>query len=382
MIMDVNARINWAPGMELSSKTFTALDGNLHHRRVLSFRIASGGNFGIIPGTAFCADGIFANGNFEIPLLECTAMLPSGEIICVNEPLVTAMPKLSEGQYFLCVSFGEGTVEYERDGVGYVRPEYVSSIHSLDGLEGSDMLPIMKFIVAGGVCSLVPTYVPPCFTMASLPAFTSFRERLDSAFQRIVSHPNMPSGDGKVSLLRSSFELSTLKEDSPVTAFLSVIGKICANLDCFVFPLRKDTEAPQPPVVSNLDIAEGMDAVCKYLEAAEAVLDCTPVVDDSIDYDRMKAEIVAELHTRLVPELTESISSSLRESLNADIDRKLSACLKDYLDGTFRRQLESALRTTLSEELRSSLYDSLYKALYDALFVPVQEETQDFIPNI
>lgn len=380
--MDVNARINWAPGMELSSKTFTALDGNLHHRRVLSFRIASGGNYGIIPGTRFCADGIFAKGNFEIPLLECTAMLPSGEMLCINEPLVTPMPKLSEGEFFLCVAFGEGDVEYERDGIGYIRPEYTSRICSKDELEGSDLFPIMKFVVSSGMCSVIPSYIPPCFSMASLPAFGSFVQSVDGLLQRIISHRNMPEGDSKASLLRCRFELGALKVDSEVTALLSVTGKICGNVDYFVFSLLKDGNRPVVPVVSNLDVADGFDSVCRYLEAALVVLDATPLVDDSIDYDKMKAEIAEDLRGRLVPELTGSITASLREALNADIEAKLAVSLKDYLDGTFRQQLESSLRTTLSEELSKSLYESLYKALYDALFVPVKEETQVFIPNI
>lgn len=380
--MDVNARINWVPGMELSSKTFLALDGNLHHRRVLSFRIAAGGNYGIIPGTAFSADGIFAKGNFEIPLLECTAVLPSGEMICMSEPLVTPMPRLAPGEYFLCVSFGEGDVEYERDGIGYIRPEYVSGVYRMDELEGADVFPVMKFVVSDGTCSVIPTYVPPCFSMASLPVFAEFAGKVDELLLKVIEHVNMPAGDGKASLLRCRFELGLLKEDSVVSALISTVGKICGNIDYFVFPLLKDGKKPSAPKVSNLDVAEGFRDVISYLKAALAVLDATPLVDDSIDYDRMKAEITADLYARVMPELTESLSAKLRETLNGDIREKLSAALKDYLDGTFRREVEASLKTTLSEELRSSLYDSLYKALYDALFVPEQVETQVFIPNI
>lgn len=378
--MDVNARINWIPGLKLSAQVFKELDENLHLRRVLSFRVASGNQYGLLPRMPFCADGMFSSGNFEMPALECTALLPSGEILCVNEPVSIPMPNLGEGVYLLCVGFGEGTVTYERDSVPYIRPEYSACVLPIADVPGKDIMPLAKFVVSGGTCSVDKNYLPPCFSLESFPVFKEYHSRLESLLSALIGHANMPEGDGKATFLRCLSRLKSLKDNAEVEALVSLAGKISGAAEYFIFGSREDS--PQRPEISRVDAGAGLDAVCAYLEAASAVLDKTPIVDNSIDYDKLKSEIKEELYSRMIPELSDSLALKLRETLNEDIDSKLRSALKDYIDGTFRRQIEDSLKVTLSEELGKSLYDSLYKALYDALFVPEPEEEDTFVPNI
>ena len=65
--MDVNARINWMPGMELTSQTFLNMDENLDFRQQMALRAALGGNrMGLLPGAPFCNEGMFVKNKFEV----------------------------------------------------------------------------------------------------------------------------------------------------------------------------------------------------------------------------------------------------------------------------------------------------------------------------
>lgn len=379
--MDVNSRINWAPGMELTSDTFKELDDNLHLRRILSFRVSSGNQYGVLPDTEFHADGVFSKGCFEVERLECTAILPSGEIINVNEPFSVPLKSLQPGEYLLCVGLGEKNVTFEKNNVQYIRPEYISVILGKEDIDGKDLMPVAKFIVKDGVCNVDRDYLPPCFTIKGSARIQEFRQKAETLLRGIIEHANMPEGDGKATLIRCLYRLKALKEGADIEAVISLAEKMSGAADYFI--VRKyEGEKAARPLVERYDIVSGLAAVESYLELAVKVLDETPLEDDSIDYDKLKAEITSELHSKLVPELTESLKATLLETLNGSIEEKLSAALKDYLDGTFRAQLEESLKLTLSEELRTSLYESLYKALYDALYVKEEVVENVYIPNI
>lgn len=367
--------------MELTSDTFKELDDNLHLRRILSFRVSSGNQYGVLPDTEFHADGVFSKGRFEVERLECTALLPSGEIINVNEPFSVPLTSLQPGEYLLCIGLGEKNVTFEKNNVQYVRPEYTSVILNKDEIDGKDLMPVAKFIVKDGVCNIDREYLPPCFTIKGSVRIQEFRQKAEELLRGIIDHANMPDGDGKATLIRCLYRLKALKEGADIEALVSLAEKMSGAAGYFI--VRKyEGDKPERPLVARYDIASGLAGVISYLEFAVKVLDETPLVDDSIDYDKLKAEITSDLYSRIVPELTESLRTTLLETLNGSIEEKLSAALKDYLDGTFRAQLEEALKVTLSEELSASLYESLYKALYDALYVKEEVVENVYVPNI
>ena len=54
--MDIDARINWMPGMELTAQTFKELDRNLDFRQQVAVRAALGGQrLGLLPGAPSAA---------------------------------------------------------------------------------------------------------------------------------------------------------------------------------------------------------------------------------------------------------------------------------------------------------------------------------------
>lgn len=367
--------------MELNADTFMALDENLHYRRVLSFKVASDNRYGILPGTVFQAEGVFTAGKFEVPRLECTALLPSGEILCIDEPFSIPLTTLRPGEYLVCVGFSDKNVTFEKEHVSYIRPEYTSVILDIDDVKGKDVMPVAKFVVKDGICNIDSDYLPPCFTIDSFPKFKEFNKRGDELLSGLIEHANMPDGDGKATFLRCLFRLRSIKSGADVEAVINLAEKAAGAAEYFIIR-NFEGDKPSRPLVHRYDIATGLSAVCSYLQFALGVLDNTPLVDNSIDYDKLKTEITQDLYGRMMPELTEKLLGELRQRLSEDIDTKLAQVLKDYLDGTFRRQLEEALKVSVSEELSSKLYDSLYKALYDALH-PKEEVTEKvFIPNI
>lgn len=379
--MDVNARINWTSGMELDAGTFKALDENLHYRRVLSFKVASANRYGVLPGTVFHAGGVFASGKFEVPRLECTALLPSGEILCINEPFSVPLTTLRPGEYLVCLGLSDKNITFEKENVEYIRPEYTSAILDIDELNGKDVMPIAKFVVKDGVCNIDPGYIPPCFTVDSFAKFKELKQRGEELLASIIGHANMAEGDGKATFLRCLFRLRSITSGGDVEDVINLAEKAAGAAEYFIIG-NYEGDKPIRPLVARYDIAAGLEAVCSYLRFAVSVLEQTPLVDDSVDYDKLKEEITRELYGRMMPELTEKLLGDLRQKLSEDIDAKLAQVLKEYLDGTFRRQLEEALKVSISEELASKLYDSLYKALYDALHPKEEVVEKVYVPNI
>lgn len=367
--------------MELDAGTFKAMDDSLHYRRVLSFKVASANRYGIIPGTEFHADGVFAAGKFEVPRLECTALLPSGEILCIDEPFSIPLTTLRQGEYLVCLGLSDKDVTFEKENVSYIRPMYSSVILDIDDFEGKDMMPVAKFVVKDGICNIDSGYLPPCFTIDSFPKFKEFNQRGEDLLTSMTEHANMADGDGKATFLRCLFRLRSFKPGADVEAVINLAEKVAGAAEYFIIR-NFEGDKPSRPSVRRYDIAAGLEAVCNYLQFAVSVLEQTPLVDDSIDYDKLKAEITQDLYGRMMSELPEKLIEELHRKLSEDIDEKLAQALKDYLDGTFRRQLEEALKQSVSEEVSSKLYDSLYKALFDALHPKEEVVEKVYVPNI
>ena len=98
--MNINARIDWRPGMELSAQTFLDMDANLDFRQQMAIRAALGEQcIGLLPGMDFNCSGSFYTNKFEIEHLQCTALLPSGKIAQADEAVSVIIPMLYGDTY-------------------------------------------------------------------------------------------------------------------------------------------------------------------------------------------------------------------------------------------------------------------------------------------
>ena len=71
-MVDINARINWVPGMELTAETFSGIGEQWDFRHRLAFRAAVGSNrMGLVPGYPFSCNGVFVKNRFEVSGFRC-----------------------------------------------------------------------------------------------------------------------------------------------------------------------------------------------------------------------------------------------------------------------------------------------------------------------
>ena len=123
--MNVNARIDWQTGMEITAQTFTKFDENIVYRQQVASRIMNGNRFGLIPFSKFDCQAGFVKNTLEIERLSCMALLPSGKVLHIDEKVVVPIPMLYGEEYFLACGFGEKSVGFDIETVPFVQPEYV-----------------------------------------------------------------------------------------------------------------------------------------------------------------------------------------------------------------------------------------------------------------
>ena len=90
-MMNVNAKIDWHAGMELTAQTFIELDKSLARNQQITRRISNGNHFGIIPAVPFHCLGAFVKKTLEITPLTFMALMPSGKILHIDENVVVDM---------------------------------------------------------------------------------------------------------------------------------------------------------------------------------------------------------------------------------------------------------------------------------------------------
>lgn len=64
--MNVNAKIDWHAGMELTAQTFIELDKCLERNRQITNTVAYGNHFGILPTSTFSCKGVFVKKHWRL----------------------------------------------------------------------------------------------------------------------------------------------------------------------------------------------------------------------------------------------------------------------------------------------------------------------------
>ena len=176
--MDINARINWMPGMEITAQTFLGMAENWNYKYRLALRAALGNNrMGLLPESVFSCNGIFVKNRFEVDHLQCLALLTSGRIVSADEDVQVTIPMLFGDRYYLTVGFGEDNTEYEKEGVPFIRPHYVYGINTLEEIEANDLFPLLRFSVTDGVFSMDSDFIPPCLLLTADKRFKDYIDR-------------------------------------------------------------------------------------------------------------------------------------------------------------------------------------------------------------
>ena len=380
--MNINSRIDWKAGMEISAQTFIEMDRNLDRRQQAANRLANGIQFGLVPFSEFNNNGGFVRNKLEIENLSCVALLPSGKILHVDEKVVVTIPLVYGNEYYLACGFGDREKEFDVKSVPFVRPEYTYGIYSLNELEGNDLFPVMKFKVNEGVFIIDDSYIPPCLYLSSDKRFQSYIDIFSENIRILAEHPNLESGEGKLAFQRYAFILKNYNLKKPTAHFTNLMEEIANAIEYYI--VLPNSETPNPILqYSEYDIALWLEWLKVYTHSAISILDKVILEDNSIDFDELKAQIKAELHEQLYPELYNKLYKEVKIKLHDEISEELTTRLTDYFNNQLKPELYAVLKRELSEELFTSLYDKLYDSLYNALFVPKDtEEQEEFIPLI
>ncbi len=398
--MDINARINWMPGMELTAQTFLGMADHWNFRQRLAIRAALGSNhMGLLPGQPFNCKGIFVKNRYEIEHLECMALLPSGRIVNADEEVQVTIPMLFGDKYYLTVGFGEELTEFEKEGVPFVRPHYIYQINTEEEVEAGDLFPLGRFKVIDGVFAIDTDFVPPCLLLTEHPCFKEYIDRYVELLAPLAEHPNFDNDEGKRAMLRYMFMLKDYNLMNRMQDFVLLTQEIAQAIDYYIVTPHREqrVKVPKP---SQIDIQLWLQWLDDYLVGAITILDGVVLEDNTIDYDALLAQAKKELYEQLHPELLEKLIMQTKEELHQEI-QQLTDSLTIYIRETLKTELSNQLssdiesRSTLlsdrltesmdlmGKDLAKSLYDKLFSDIYIGVYNVLHEEEEDhFIPMI
>jgi len=400
--MDINARINWMPGMEITAQTFLGLAEHWDFKQRLALRAALGSNrMGLIPGAPFSCKGSFVKNQFEIDGFQCLALLASGRIVNAEEDVTVTIPMLFGDLYYLTVGYGGENTEFEKEGVPFIRPHYVYEIHSRDEIESNDLFPLMRFKVKDGLFSIDNTFIPPCLLLTADDRFKEYLYKYIEKLTALSVHKSMAEGEGKRAILRYIFMLKNYSLQNSMQDFVLLTQEIAQAIDYYVVTPNRDqpVSVPEP---SQIDIQLWLQWLEDYLEGAGVILDGVVLEDNTIDYETLLAQAKAELYSKLHPELIEKLLADMKAELRAEMQQQTET-LTTYINETLKTELFEQLKTemenrtaqfaeqmeqkfdkisaSLSETIYEKLYFELFEHLFNALYVPEPEDDR-YIPQI
>ena len=399
--MDINARINWMPGMELTAETFNEVFEKWDFRQRLAIRAALGCNhMAIVPGTNFSCNGTFVKSRLEVTNLKVMALLPSGRIVNAEEDIQVPIPMLFGDKYYLTIGYGEGNTEFDKQGVPHVRPQYEYALHTLEELETADLFPLQRILANDGVLTIDNDFITPCLLLEDNPCFKKYIDVYTELMNTLATHANMADGEGKRAFLRYVFRLKSFHLQNTMQDFILLTQEMAQAIDYYV--MTPNNQAKEIPVTHNADIQLWLGWLEDYMQGAAVVLDGVVLDNTVIDYEALLAQAKAELYEKLHPELIEKLLADMKAELQEEMRQqteKLTTYINENLKNAILEELKnemddrtgkmSQMLTEKFEEFRKDTYDQLYDKLYfqlfeslfNALYVPEPEELK-FVPQI
>lgn len=370
--------------MELNARTFGALDDNFDLRQMISVRTANGMRVGRLPFSQFHAEGMFVRNTYEIERLQCMALLGSGAMISVDEKMSLPISAMPDGTYYLTVGFSAHITEFEMYDQTYLRPSYICSLKTLEELDSPEnaidsTFPVVRFQVDQGHIAVDKDYIPPCLILSSDERLSAHIQKVISEIKMLTEHPNLEEGDGKRTLLRIIFTLCSFTERSTMEDMMLLLRNLAMVIEYYIIA-PNEKESPKLENWSQYDVEIWLKWFYSYLQHAKKTLDNVVLVDNSIDYDKLKADLREEIYAMVKEDIDTQINQT-RDNIRTELTDQLSALVTQTIE-TQKQQMQDSLHAQLLDELRQPLYDNLYKALYDALYRPPVEEEDNFMPLI
>ena len=379
---NINARIDWKNGMELSAQTFVEMHKCYESSQKITRRIACGAQFGILPMAPVSLLGVFVKKTLEISPLTVTALMPSGDLLHVDEDVVVEIPMLYGKEYYLGCSLTDKMQSYDKERVPMLRPKAEFGIYTLEELANGELLPLMKFKVEEGVFSIEQNYIPPFLLLDSDKKYATLIQSIAEKVEHLATHANLESGEAKRGLIRYAFMLKNYSMKNRVQQLVETLQELVHSVDYYIIqPNTKDEVELKE--CSFYDVASWLQWLEGFLHGALTLLDGVVLEDHTIDFEELKAQIKDELYQKLYPELKEQLYTEVHDTLKREIADTLMESLSEYINGNFKREIYRWLEDDMARQLHEKLYSALYEALYNALYVqPEAEEEDNYMPLI
>ncbi|HBJ76898.1 MAG TPA: hypothetical protein DDY68_03575 [Porphyromonadaceae bacterium] len=380
--MNINSKIDWKGGMQITPQTFIEFDKNIDTRQEVANRVTNAGVFGIVPYSEFQCDAIFVRKNIEVSRLMVMALLPSGKILHIDESVSVPISAIYGDTFYLGAKSGGNKVSFNEKTIPFTKEEILYNVLSLEQIKKEGYVPLMKFYIKEGEYVKEDEYIPPFIQLRDCARFEEYLKSFSESLKNISSHANLESGEAKRTLLCYSFRLQRYNTNNRVKDFIYLMSEITQSLEYYV--VTPNVETPQPlQFPDEYDIAIWLDWFGEYLKGASAILDKVVLEDHTIDIEKMKREIEKDLYDRIYPavyaNVTEEMENELREALVQEITDNITTYVNENLKDKLYKQLFSELNLTLHKRL----YDELYDTLYQIFYVPEKEIVADtFMPLI
>ena len=361
--MDINARINWRPGMELTTQTFLDLDENLDFRQQTAIRAATemivnpeGDYLKELPSHIRSWEDVLQYWPNQVYIGNKTP----DELAAIPQPFYQTPCDVTE--------------RYGHFGQMMPQQEFLLL------MQASDVFPVVRFTVKDGTFSIDNDFIPPCLLLASDKRFEDYRNRYADLLRQIGEHPNLKEGEGKQAMLRYMFRMRSQTLQGQGHEFLKLTQEVAQAVDYFIMRPNTD-QTVNIPVPIQQDPSHWLKWLEDYLTGAVALADGVTLEDDSIDYEALLAQAKRELHEQLHPELYELLMERLKRELREELYNDLSQELRKYMDEVMKPALAQSLSQQLHQQLYEKLYTELFEHLFNALYVTMPEE-KEYLPQI
>lgn len=375
--MDLNSKMRLKPGFQLTAESFNKIIDIFYSLQQTAVSTVLGGKIGLLPGHENSVKGAFVRDMFEIEIKDFVALLPSGKMLHINETAAVKVPLLYGEVYYLTTYVNDDEVDFESEGIPFVRNTYGFSIQTFEEMVETCRFPMFRFVVRDGVFSVDDSFMMPCLSVDDKPRFEDLMNRIEEALSLLSNHPNLQKNDSQT-FLNYVFKLRTFRMNQSMIDVYSSGIELANAIDSFIMRQYAD-EAEEVMEFSPYDPERWFSWLVGYIERAGHVLDGVVIEEEKIDLDAIKQELRAEIYEHIQPELEKMVNERV-DSLSDALQTRIEDVLKDYVSGKIRGELHDALRIELDADIRASLYSDLYQALYSVLFVPKEEKEDDFIP--
>lgn len=396
--MNYNARINWHPGQEITASTLRIMESTHDMRQRVAMQLAMGtGQRGIISGTELSCRPVFVGKEIEIAGMKMTALLPSGNILSIDEDPVIRIDKekitsLIEDdndrqEVYLTVALSDEQVEYEIEDQPFQKPLLLFTFCNKAEVEQSDSMPVARLIIEDGSLSIDSDYILPAISVSSIPQLVELKQYLHQKYVELTSHQNLETSDLKAFLAQLVCQPSSLGTGLQTSCFMEgvsqTVGVILTYLEGYMSSHQLSEERKDIPAlqqVSILSIDTFINNIKEIMKAVSAALDICIVEDHSIDYDKLKEDLKAEIIGMVQPEMEEKIvalRTEMRDQIIEELDQRLHTAIDNMME-----ELRNKLHDELRDDLYSSLYNALYTALHSALYQPLPTIENEYTPLI